>query len=280
MAGLVKKFLNKNLENIFKNGKKCIISIQGCSTSGKTTLANIIYQELKENYKQCKPFVFNMDNFYKSDPIDKVKDYDYDNPAALDWENMVNSLKSFFDDGTTIKYSSYQHSKYIRKDVEIPNENYNLIIVEGIFAHNIFSKDTFNISALDPSDTFKTLEDSDQRVKNECFEFFNENARICPIFLDLSDKIIISNRIKIDGERIFKSPEDSKEYTEKYVIRSTNKWIRSLKLPNSICFKRMNAFITLNQIFWGIFKHFNFNENINKMFKNISSTEPSNLFNK
>lgn len=240
---LAVKLLQANCGQRFDPEQKYIIAIQGCSTSGKTTLAHCFKNLLSENSKLCKPFVFITDNFYKSDPEpdngqNNETSYDYDNPGALDWDFMNESLKSFLKNEPLCKYGKYDYKTGKREDIEIQNEGFNVLIVEGIFAHNLFSHDTFNTGAYDPSNTFKKIEKTDQRIENVNFEFFNKNSKIIPIFLDLQDETIVSNRTPVDKIRHGWTKEESAEYTRRFVLRSTNEWIRTSVLPDSLYFNR------------------------------------------
>lgn len=240
----------------FNPNSKYIIALQGCSTSGKTTLAHRIKLFFEEAHA-CKPFVFSTDNFYKSDPeFTLPNSYDYDNPGALDWELMFESLKSFIEGKQECNYSLYDFQKCIRKDISIQNSGFNLIIIEGIFAHSLLSEKTFNTELFDPTNTFKAINPSVARTHNKYFEFLNQNTKILPIYLDLEDESIISNRIEVDKQRTNRSEEESANYTKKHVIRSTKEWIRTTWMPESIKINRELNPEMISMVLYSITKYF------------------------
>lgn len=217
----------------FESEKKYIITLQGCSTSGKTTLAHCLGEILEES-GICKPFIFSTDDFYKSDPEYKTNtSYDYDNPGALDWLLMFESLKSLIDGKDEIVYSEYDFKQGKRKDISLKNKGYNLIIVEGIFAHSLFSEETFNFTVFDPSNTQKIIKGKDMRAKNDFYSYFRENAKILPISLDLDNETIVTNRIRVDRTRTGRSKQESEEYTRTNVLRSVDAWVRTTFLEHA-----------------------------------------------
>lgn len=262
--------------------QKFVVAMQGCSTSGKSTVADCLYKILSQSVPECKPFVFSMDNFYKSDPkpdekvfsgysefsacnesnlpiksesnlntefasnlaskssngLQEKPTYDYDNPGALDWDLMFKSLISTIQGDQMISYSTYDFMNGVRSDIEIPNIGYNVIIVEGIFAHSLFSKTTFNTAVLNPMDTFNEKYAQSERILNKFYSTIHKNAHVIPIYLDLDDQSIVLNRIAVDLARVGKDKKLSEEYTKKFVLRSTYKWVRSTAMEKSLLFRR------------------------------------------
>lgn len=236
------KTLKGFAENI-KSGKNALlaIAIQGCSTSGKSTIADIICHIFKKKGSYYKPFVFSTDCFFKSDPISEIsfvnepvkKVYDYDNPGALDWDLMFKSLNSFINQNDKIVYSSYDFRLCQRKDVEIDNsQKFNIIIAEGIFSHGLFTPKTYDYSKFEPTNPEKVVES--EIIVNPHYDSVAKIEFLVPIFLDLPDEKIIENRIEIDETRTSRtSKKESESYTRKYVLKSTDKYVRKYKFEKS-----------------------------------------------
>lgn len=108
-----------------------VIGICGGSGSGKTTLLN----RIAEHYKEFKPTVFSLDNYYK--PIEEQKKdengiVNFDLPTALDEVKLVSDLKKLIE-GQTIEVFEYQFNTGNNKHVLLSLEPSEIIIVEGLF---------------------------------------------------------------------------------------------------------------------------------------------------
>lgn len=129
-----------------------VLVIHGPSASGKITLAT----SLKKVLKACfKVMIVSTDSFYKSFPGGDVRNFNFDNPGAIEWDCAHNVLKALHDGEETIpkfEYSFYTHQR--EKVSLVKNEKPNFIIVEGIMALNLFSKECFN-NEYDPFDDSK-----------------------------------------------------------------------------------------------------------------------------
>lgn len=143
-----------NTENIL------IIAIHGPFSSGKTTFAN----KIKDLIEEFKIPYYNMalDKYYKNFNLNlkrDVSEYDFDNPAAYDWNKMHSLLNQFQNSikrnylNNKIAINTYEYDFKtntsigpIKKTIEIPK----IIIVEGIYALNLFNKKCFDLENLDP----------------------------------------------------------------------------------------------------------------------------------
>lgn len=108
-----------------------VIGICGGSGSGKTTLLN----RIAEHYKDFKPTVFSLDNYYK--PIEEQKKdkngiVNFDLPTALDKEKLVSDLKKLIA-GQTIEVFEYQFNTGNNKHVLLSLDPSEIVIVEGLF---------------------------------------------------------------------------------------------------------------------------------------------------
>lgn len=210
---------------------KYIIAIQGCSTSGKTTLASSLAEELKSN--GCKPFLINVDNYYKDmsnvpEIVNNKVDYDYDNPAAIYWDRLVQNLKGLIRGDKIVRKSSYDFVTKKRTEIEEENIGFNIIIIEGIFGHNVFNENIFNIEEYDCFSTTKEIQTSFIPNHYNLGDFL-----LLKIFLDVKNEIILNTRKMVDNLRDGKSPSESQEMVEKYVLPSTNKWVRPTAINSS-----------------------------------------------
>lgn len=108
-----------------------VIGICGGSGSGKTT----ILKRLAEDFKQLKPSVFSMDNYYKPIQLqhkDENGVVNFDLPSALDKDKLIGDLKQLIS-GESIDVVEYQFNVSTNKHILITLDPSELIIVEGIF---------------------------------------------------------------------------------------------------------------------------------------------------
>lgn len=108
-----------------------VIGICGGSGSGKTT----ILKRLAEDFKEFKPSVFSMDNYYKPIQLqqkDENNIVNFDLPTALDREKLIADLRQLIS-GESIDIVEYQFNVFNNKHVLITLDPSELIIVEGIF---------------------------------------------------------------------------------------------------------------------------------------------------
>lgn len=106
-----------------------IIGICGGTGSGKTTLAEKIYNALKED-----ALLISMDSYYKNNahlPFEERVKTNYDHPNAFDSDLLIahiNELKN----NRAIDYPTYDFTTHSRGDKWIHAESKKVIIIEGI----------------------------------------------------------------------------------------------------------------------------------------------------
>lgn len=108
-----------------------VIGICGGSGSGKTTLLN----RLAECYRQYKPSVFSMDNYYKpieEQTVDEKGIVNFDLPTALDRKKLLDDLCKLIE-GNPIEVLEYQFNAGENKKRLITIEPSEILIVEGLF---------------------------------------------------------------------------------------------------------------------------------------------------
>lgn len=221
----------------FDPSKKYVIAIQGVSTSGKSTFASMLSTRINASGSNCKAVVISTDNFYKSNQLtgDDIeiarKTYDFDNPGSIDWNALRESVKEYIDGRKNCKKYVYDYIDTTRDIKKVKNNGTNIIIVEGIFAHNLFSEECFKEDEFDPKDTKKPIENS--YVENSYIKKL-QNTKVLKIFFDISDKTLIENRLKCSMEKFNESEEDAKKKVEEMVIPATKKWIRPAKEKSDV----------------------------------------------
>ena len=111
-----------------------IIGICGGTGSGKTTLAEKIYNALKDD-----ALLISMDCYYKNNshlPFDERVKTNYDHPNAFDSDLLVSHLIDLKCD-RAIDYPTYDFTTHSRKDEWIHANPKKVIIVEGIMLFTI-----------------------------------------------------------------------------------------------------------------------------------------------
>lgn len=108
-----------------------IIGICGGSGSGKTTLL----KRIEESFKDKKPSVFSMDNYYypiEKQQLDRNGIVNFDLPTALN-ENLLTADFKKLVTGQTIEVKEYHFNVPPNRNVIITLNPSELIIVEGLF---------------------------------------------------------------------------------------------------------------------------------------------------
>lgn len=148
-----------------KSDQICIISIQGPSTSGKSTLSKILWYTLLILKQKC--YVLNLDSFIRTKQV--MSDYyDYDNPGVYQWEKIRNVLTAFHDKHKTLDLYEYSFSKSqstgpIVRDNPFPK----FLIVEGLHANYLFSDWFFNLEIVKPTVSADILPQEDLFVREK-----------------------------------------------------------------------------------------------------------------
>lgn len=112
--------------------KAVIIGIAGGSASGKTSIAQSIYDRFKGSHRVK---IIKQDDYYK-DQSDKTMEErvktNYDHPFAFDNDLLVSDLKKL-KKKERIEKPTYDYSKHTRSDITEVIEDRDVIILEGIF---------------------------------------------------------------------------------------------------------------------------------------------------
>ncbi|MEG0592372.1 MAG: uridine kinase [Coprobacillus sp.] len=112
--------------------KAIIIGIAGGSASGKTSIAEQLYNFFKGNHKVR---ILKQDDYYKDQShltFDERIQTNYDHPFAFDTELLVKHLK-MLKDKKTIHKPTYDFTQHNRSDIIETIEGRDVIILEGIF---------------------------------------------------------------------------------------------------------------------------------------------------
>lgn len=112
--------------------KAVIIGIAGGSASGKTSIAQSIYDRFKGSHRVK---IIKQDDYYK-DQSDKTMEErvktNYDHPFAFDNDLLVSDLKKL-KKKERIEKPTYDYAKHTRSDIKEVIEDRDVIILEGIF---------------------------------------------------------------------------------------------------------------------------------------------------
>jgi len=110
--------------------KPVIIAVTGGSSSGKTTVVNKIF----DNIKNEKVVVIRQDDYYNDQShmtLEQRKEVNYDHPLSFDNDLFYTHVKSLIE-GETIEKPTYDYVNYTRA---LPTETVTsgkIIIIEGI----------------------------------------------------------------------------------------------------------------------------------------------------
>lgn len=108
---------------------RVIIGICGGTGSGKTTLAEKLYEEFNS-----RATLIGMDSYYKSNPaipLEERAKCNYDHPDAFETEILIKHLKEL-KRGNAVDVPQYDYRNHLRKDEFTRVESNNIIIIEGI----------------------------------------------------------------------------------------------------------------------------------------------------
>lgn len=112
--------------------KAVIIGIAGGSASGKTSIAQSIYDRFKGSHRVK---IIKQDDYYK-DQSDKTMEErvktNYDHPFAFDNDLLVSDLKKL-KKKERIEKPTYDYAKHTRSVITEVIEDRDVIILEGIF---------------------------------------------------------------------------------------------------------------------------------------------------
>lgn len=211
MKNRIKEVLRNNL-----NKRINIIVLHGSSSSGKTTLASNLKRALMSAFRV---YILSTDSFYKSYSGENKNLYDFDNPAAINWDLVHDLLKAFHDDNKLIP--EYKYSFVTSKSegpFYIKNPRPEIVIIEGIFAMNLFSKECFDPAEFDPYDPSK----SGVKMNDQSYPHFG----LITIRMVLCYEKMKRTRIIRDMVSRERTEERALFQFETQVWPSTKKWVQ------------------------------------------------------
>ncbi|MCC4833376.1 uridine kinase [Shewanella sp. 1_MG-2023] len=117
------------------NSQQCvIIGIAGASASGKSLIAQTIFEELKRDLGTDQIGVINEDAYYRDQSHmtmeDRVKT-NYDHPKALDHQLLAEHLKQL-KKGEQVNIPCYSYKEHTRMTKTLDMQPKKVIILEGI----------------------------------------------------------------------------------------------------------------------------------------------------
>lgn len=107
-----------------------IIGISGASGSGKSLLANTIYDEIGSD----QVVIISEDSYYKDHsnlPFSEREKINYDHPDVLDHALLFEHLQAL-QSGKTVEIPIYHHSKHEREKATRRVGQHTIIVIEGI----------------------------------------------------------------------------------------------------------------------------------------------------
>ncbi|PWI35015.1 uridine kinase [Vibrio albus] len=117
-----------------ENTKCVIVGIAGASASGKSLIANTIYNELREKVGDHQIGVITEDSYYKDQShlnMDERVKTNYDHPNALDHDLLCQHLEQL-SRGNTVEVPEYSYVEHTRIDNTSTMTAKKVIILEGI----------------------------------------------------------------------------------------------------------------------------------------------------
>ncbi|KAM0672313.1 uridine kinase [Ordospora colligata] len=188
----LRQVIYKYFDGCYDPSRRYIICIQGATSSGKSTFAKSIHRMLGEN--GINSHILALDAFY-FDSISFNEEYDFDNPASLNWESVFEVLEAIRDEKPYIEHSVYYKVKYnpTVKYEKRPNPKPRVLIIEGIFAFNTINEKIFNIAEFDPYNSSKDIKEEFVDRKMDMGDF-----KILKVFMGHCASKILSVRLKRD----------------------------------------------------------------------------------
>ena len=117
------------------NTSNClVIAIAGASASGKSLIANTIFNELKRDLGEAKIAIISEDSYYKDQTDlameDRIKT-NYDHPNSLDHKLLISDLKTLIQ-GDAVDIPQYCYATHNRLPETTHIKPKKVIILEGI----------------------------------------------------------------------------------------------------------------------------------------------------
>lgn len=206
-----------------------LIIVHGPTCSGKTTFAGFITKYIGNSKKIV---IISTDNYFNDieEIIDsKGRHYDFDSPAHIDWDGLKRTLLGYGNRDKLIHNQAYSFSTQTSTSEVIQNEFPDLIVLEGIYAFNLFNEEKFDISKLDPYIT-ADLHDSDVLMPNEDLYTLKSLFDYKKILFDINYDMLFSFRCKRDfSTRVIHQDERAfiQKRIAKYMWPAVKHWVLS-----------------------------------------------------
>ena len=107
-----------------------IIGIAGGTGSGKTTVVRKIMERLPKG----EVGIISQDSYYKDSshvPVEERQNINFDEPAAFDWELLLNHLKAL-KAGKSIEMPTYDYLTCSRQKETVHMDPHDVVLIEGI----------------------------------------------------------------------------------------------------------------------------------------------------
>ncbi|CAL9219043.1 unnamed protein product [Arabidopsis halleri] len=150
-----------------EHGQPFVIGVAGGAASGKTTVCDMIMQQLHDQ----RAVVVNQDSFYHNvneEELVRVHDYNFDHPDAFDTEQLLSSMEKLRK-GQAVDIPNYDFKSY--KNNVFPPRRVNpsdVIILEGILIfHDPRVRDLMNMKIFVDADADVRLA---RRIKSDTVE--------------------------------------------------------------------------------------------------------------
>ncbi len=129
--------------------KPLLIALQGASHSGKTSFAHYLESSMKKmNINvlriQSSSYFKDIKNHSKSE-----KNYDINNPAAINWDLMRKTFDDLKDKNETIQSCIFNHATCTSEPYLKQNTFPDVVILHGNFALNLFNEEIYNVVEYD-----------------------------------------------------------------------------------------------------------------------------------
>jgi uridine kinase len=107
-----------------------IIGIAGGTGSGKTT----VVRKIMDRLPQGEVGIISQDSYYKDSshvPVEERQNINFDEPAAFDWELLLNHLKQL-KAGKSIEMPTYDYLTCSRQKETVHMDPHDVVLIEGI----------------------------------------------------------------------------------------------------------------------------------------------------
>ncbi|MFC4738214.1 uridine kinase [Bacillus daqingensis] len=164
------------------HNKPIIIGVTGGSGSGKTTVANEVYNQFPEH----SILMIEQDAYYKDQthlPMEERLKTNYDHPLAFDNDLLIEHLHQLMK-GEAVDKPVYDYANHTRAERVIPVQPRDVIILEGIMIlEDSRLRDLMDIKLF--VDT-----DSDMRIIRRLLRDINERGRTIDSVIDQYTSVV------------------------------------------------------------------------------------------